>query len=138
MNARIISGRIYGVVLALAAIAFAAVGAVLIHWSSAGFPPEVLSAMNVKVLDAETLLGFKIIGWTCLVLAVVNVVFSVFAFLDHLWPLIANTVGWTLLLAPTLAHPEIATVALLTTFIGLTAVAVTSRYMNPAPTPALA
>jgi hypothetical protein len=132
MNLQVLTDRLYGAILMLTALGFAVGGGLILYWGVAGLPEELARAVEAHSGDARFLLGLKVLGWSCLFAAALNAVFSVFAFRGHLWAIVANTIGWSLLLVPTLGQPTMVAVAILATLIGLTVLAVVARYRRSA------
>jgi hypothetical protein len=131
---QLIACRTYSLLFGAFGVCFMLGGLVLLYWSAYGAPPKLeheLVKAHLKLVELAML------GWVLIVFGGAHAALSIFAISGRIWPLVAGTVCWVLLFAPSLWVPgsHVMSIATLGTSVTLTVLAVIAPYILRASAP---
>ncbi len=131
---RLIACRAYSLLFGGFAACFIVGGLVLVYWSANGAPPKLAHEFAKVHLQMADLAMF---GWVLVVFGGAHVALSILAISGRVWPLVAGTVCWALLFAPSLWVPgsHMISIVTLITSVTLTVLAVAALYISSATAP---
>ena len=99
---RLVACRTYGVLVVALGVFIALFSLVLFYWSAYGAPADILAELAKQNFPFDISHFLAGLGGGMLVFAVLAIAGGVFAILGRIWPLIAGTVIWALLISPRL------------------------------------
>ena len=130
----LIACRLCALLYAGIAIAATAVGVLALYWSALGLPAEFEPQFEDE-LPSQAAFFMAMLGGSCVVVGLLHAILSVPASLGRVWPLIAGTALWVLLVGPLLGKMVPGTlalnVALPVVFASLTLVALFANRRMP-------
>ena len=101
----LIACRLCALLFAGIAIAATAVGVLALYWSALGLPAEFEPQFEPQFEDelpSQAAFFMAMLGGSCAVVGLLHAILSVPASLGRVWPLIAGTALWVLLVGPLL------------------------------------
>ncbi len=133
---RLIACRIYSLLFAAFGMLLMGGGLMLLYWSAYGAPAEVRLQLSETPLPMDLATFFALVGVVCVFIGGAHAALSILACLGRVWPMVAGTTCWALLIVPSLIRPEASPgshksqIIMLGTLAVLTVVALTPRIVS--------